>query len=563
MLAANDVATDTRIRKAALSLARLGLDVTLLAYAPEGERSESWIGPVRVLRVPVVWGLRDTVRERRERRRATPRVLGYASRFEEREARVRARLGFEEATLRGGAAAQVSRNVWRARGQLVKVRRRGQTAFGFTYRRAWRVFDKAAHSVPVVAPWRRVLPQVLDYALAYGPVLDELAPDVIHAHDVEMTVVAAQAAARARAAGRDVQWVYDAHEYVRGLSIYGGRTPRVRAAWAALEAEYVRSAARVVTVSPDIADRLQAQYSLAERPAVVLNTPVSDAISQGASGPPPEQDVRDSCGLGPDVPLLLYSGGVTAARGVGTAVEALTRMPDAHLAVVAVPSTRTIAVGNLREEAERAGVLDRVHLLEPVAPADVVPYLSGADVGLIPLMHFGSHDMALTNKLFEYIHAGVPVVVSDCAAQAAFVRRHGIGEVHAAGDAAGLAAAATAVLAGRKRYLAPLHEESLLGTYSWRGQEEELRAVYEKLLGRALTLPPEDLRMSDLVEQPGSGGPEHVEEPVGGPDEPWAGAAVPARPADALGRLSGEGAGEAADELTPAPGRAADDEPMP
>ncbi|NHC15463.1 hypothetical protein G9H71_16920, partial [Motilibacter sp. E257] len=109
MLAGNDVATDTRIRKTALSLARLGLDVTVVAYAPDGERSESMLGPVRVVRVPVVWGLRDSVRERRERRRTAPRVVGYATRFEEREARVRARLGFEEATLQGGPVAQARR----------------------------------------------------------------------------------------------------------------------------------------------------------------------------------------------------------------------------------------------------------------------------------------------------------------------------------------------------------------------------------------------------------------------------------------------------------------------
>ena len=65
-----------------------------------------------------------------------------------------------------------------------------------------------------------------DFELAFGPVVDELAPDVIHAHDMHVIGVAAQAAARARGAGREVRMVYDAHEFVPGLSRYGGRTAR-------------------------------------------------------------------------------------------------------------------------------------------------------------------------------------------------------------------------------------------------------------------------------------------------------------------------------------------------
>ena len=104
--------------------------------------------------------------------------------------------------------------------------------------------------------------------------------------------------------------VYDAHEYVPGLSRYHPRTPRFIAAWAQHEREYIRSADRVITVSPAIARRLQTEHRLDREPTVIINTP-----SQ-FEGTADVDDLRSQVGLADDVPLLVYSGGVTRARGV-------------------------------------------------------------------------------------------------------------------------------------------------------------------------------------------------------------------------------------------------------
>ena len=132
---------------------------------------------------------------------------------------------------------------------------------------------------------------------------------------------------------------------------------------------------------------------------------------------------------------------VTTARGVQTAIEAMRSLPGVHLALVCVPSTQNWSVTQLRPLVTQGGLEDRVHFLEPVRPGQVVDFLRSADLGLLPFLHFPSHEMALANKMFEYVNAGLPVVVSDCRTQAEFVRSHRIGEVFAAGDPAGLARA--------------------------------------------------------------------------------------------------------------------------
>ncbi len=517
MLVGNDISADTRVRKSALAVADLGARVTVVGIAHGPRREASRLGDVDLLRVPVDFVMRDRRRERRSRLHRGE--IGPLAPDHQAEALRRRRVAIaqREAEAAEGLTGSLSRAAVEGRRFAVRAsglgRRRGATAA----RLAFKVYDRAVQSTSVAADPRRVVPEIDDLELAVGPVLDELRPDLVHAHDVHFLGVAGRYAARRRVAGSPVPWLYDAHEWVPGLSRYGGRTARVVAAWAALEKEWIRSADRVITVSPPLAEALVERYHLDRVPDLVLNVPPVDsggtASAPGPAAPdvpsadtdPPSRvsTVRSAAGVADDVTLLVYSGGVQAARGVDTAVEALTHLPKAHLAVVAVPSVHTPTVAAVRSRAEQLGVADRLHLLDPVRPDQVVSFLSGADVGLIPLRHFGSHEMALANKLFEYLHAGVPMVVSDCTAQAAFVREHGLGEVHRAGDGADLAAAVRRALDDRERIAGALANPDLLRAYTWDAQARELQRVYRELLPAAgLTEQPRPVQAAEPVEQP-------------------------------------------------------------
>lgn len=510
MLVTNDVSTDTRVKKEALAVSRMGLEVTVLGTTFESEPWETRLGDVRILRVPVQLTLRD---ERQQRRRARRSALATALAKRTPPPRSRraapatdapatdAPVAADAATGPAEAAAapptprpveaapapeapglvlRAKHVYWKGlRIRRVYVRKALRTGDRY-YRRAWSAYDARMTKVTYRARWRAMLPEVFDYERVLAPAIDALRPDVLHAHDMQVVGIAAAAAERARAAGRDVPWIYDAHEFVPGLSEYGPRTRRVIAAWADLEQEYVRSATRVVTVSPAISAELQRVYELPRPPAVVLNAPVVDP-SEG-----PQPVLRQVVGLPGSTPLVVYSGMVTTARGVHTAIEAMRSLPGVHLALVCVPSTQNWTVNQLRPLVTDAGLEDRVHFLDPVKPGQVVDFLRSADLGLLPFLHFPSHEMALANKMFEYVNAGLPVVVSDCRTQAEFVRSHRIGEVFRAGDAEGLADAVRRVLDDRPAYAAAVSEPDLREQYSWRRQEEVLRGVYIEVLKRPL-----------------------------------------------------------------------------
>jgi glycosyltransferase involved in cell wall biosynthesis len=239
-----------------------------------------------------------------------------------------------------------------------------------------------------------------------------------------------------------------------------------------------------MTVSEPITATLAERYRLARRPALVLNVPVDDPrIRPGAVAGP---TVRDAAALACDVPLLVYGGAVSRARGIEVLIDALAHLPGVHAAVVAVPHPHPLAP-ELLARAVSLGVDDRLHFCPPVDQDHLLHYLSGADVAVMPLRTGSANiEQALPNKLFENLHAGLTMVTSDAALISAFVREHELGEVFSfdeAGDdgARSLAAAVRRALANLRDPHGE-HWEALRRTYSWQGQEPALRAVYADLV---------------------------------------------------------------------------------
>jgi glycosyltransferase involved in cell wall biosynthesis len=501
MMVANDVTNDSRVRKEAAALAETGAEVTVLGVSASGLPSREMLDGALIVRVAVPFALREErKRSRTARRDWRPPLVGYKYRstYVARSQRIQAELTELKADsghaiaraksgqgnpvkFKAGVATRLLRRArWQAAKKVTWVRKGVGNKADVPFKFSWRAYDGVIHRMSWPAPWRKLHPEALDLELAFGDLIDRLEPDVVHAHDMHVIGVATRAAGRAKLRGRKLKVVYDAHEYVAGLSRYGARTRRSIAAWANHEAEYIGDTDRVITVSPAIANRLQREHKLDHEPVVVMNTPNPADVSVEVS------DIRSEIGLPSEVPLLVYSGGVTRARGIHTAVQALVDLPDAHLAVVCVPGVATDAVRELQAQAVALEVQDRLHCLDPVKPDEVVAFLRTADVGLIPILRYPSHEMALPNKLFEYAFAGLPVVVSDMPSMKEFVDRTRIGEVFTAADAHDLAAKVRTVLGDLDSYRERVADPGYQQEVSWSGQATKLRALYSELTGRQL-----------------------------------------------------------------------------
>lgn len=246
--------------------------------------------------------------------------------------------------------------------------------------------------------------------------------DVIHAHEVDMLPAAFLLRRRARI-------VYDAHE------IYASAEPDPprlhRGATGLIERTLARRADAVVTVSDAIAADLAVDLGLATPPVTVLNCPSTDLdVAVEPSG----SQLR-----------AIYQGAMGPGRPIDDLLVASDAAPDVEL-TVRVTNTDLDA---LRREAERRGLSGRLHVVEPVPPSELVRALTGFDVGVIfnrPVTR--NDELVFPNKLFEYMMAGLALVVPALPSLGPFVEEHAIGVTFAAGDPQAMGAALQS-LAGR------------------------------------------------------------------------------------------------------------------
>ena len=298
-------------------------------------------------------------------------------------------------------------------------------------------------------------------------------PDAVHAHDANTLTPASRAARRLR-----VPLVYDSHELWTHRNVRADRPVAKR--WERLvEKRGIRRADVVVTVSPSIADWLQSRYRLRRAPLLVRNIPASSPTAGDRS----RGRLRELASLADDARVLVYCGGVTTNRGIERVVDALAHLDDDHHLVALGPASAVVAA-ELMRRADETGVADRVHLVGAVDAHEVTTALADGDVSFVLTRPSClSYRFSLPNKLFESLHAGLPVIANDLPDTGAIVRGAGAGVVVGENaDARELAGAVRSALADRDR-LSLAAREAARGL-QWEDDIATLVAAYAEVTVR-------------------------------------------------------------------------------
>ncbi len=470
-LAGNDLTIDVRARKTASSLARSGFSVIAVGIDNSGslQRLEDFSGAAlfrvtppfdsristRVLRISRA-ELADSLRIRVERQRMRLQML-------------RRNFTSGEALQKSTPAQRSDLRIWArfrragARARLVALQGRHQLLT-----RIYRLLARPPGSNFPRGKWRRDLPELQKYEAVIGPIVDALRPDLIHVHDIFHLGLATRAKARLGSSGHTMKVVYDAQEFVAGLPT----NPKRRAAYTSLEEEYFRFADDVVTVSPSLASLIEQKYG--RRPKIVMNAPDTSTGTTARS-------LRDVAGISEGERIVVYVGGVAPDRGAEELIEATLALPgDTNLVFVCNSTTGYVA--RLVEKVRDIGLEQRVHFVPYVEPEAVVSYIRSADVSAIPLNRgVLNYEVALPNKLFQSLHARLPVAVSDNPEMERFVRQHDIGEVFEGGNIEAMVLAIEKLLNDLPRYHKAIDQPGFLDEMSWDRQAEALMAVYSTL----------------------------------------------------------------------------------
>ncbi len=265
--------------------------------------------------------------------------------------------------------------------------------------------------------------------------------------------------------------IYDAHELYGEVPERAGWAPRLGALGSRIAERLIsRRASAVITTNPSRAEVLAERHGL-DNVEVVGNVPIS------ADGVEPLDP-----GF-PDGDVLLYQGGIYAqARAFESTIGALKLLPGVSFAILGFGRPRDLSL--IRNWAEREGVSERVHLFEPVPFRDLVRVAAAATVGIVPLRNISLNSyLGDTNKLFEYLMAGLPAVGSDFP-EVARVLQAGdppVGETFDPEDEASIARAISTVLRGSRTARRDSARRLALERFCWEREEQVLVSCYDAI----------------------------------------------------------------------------------
>lgn len=185
--------------------------------------------------------------------------------------------------------------------------------------------------------------------------------------------------------------------------------------------------------------------------------------------------------------LILYLGGIRSGRALDELIESISYLEEGYLVFLGYGSREGV-----QKTTRKYGVEDRVRFLPPVPPEDVVGWASGAHVGIHPMRpSCFNHEIALPNKLFQYLMAGLPAVVTRGTEMAKLVQTHGVGAICDPDDPRDMARAIREVFSSTDyEEMRRRAREAALQYYSWEVQEEKLAEVYRLMLGRQPQMEP-------------------------------------------------------------------------
>ena len=137
-------------------------------------------------------------------------------------------------------------------------------------------------------------------------------------------------------------------------------------------------------------------------------------------------NLREKLNIKENSRIILYQGVILEGRGILKIIDILESFPDLHFVVV--------GDGEFKDKflamAKAKKYFDRIHFIGAVNHSELLSYTAGADIGVALIENISiSYYYALPNKLFEYIMAGVPVLVSNLPQMKHIVYEFNVGKV--------------------------------------------------------------------------------------------------------------------------------------
>lgn len=210
--------------------------------------------------------------------------------------------------------------------------------------------------------------------------------------------------------------VYDSHELFT-------ETPEVihrkfvKGVWERIEKAFFPRVDRAITVSDSIAEIFTEKYGRSV--TVVRNIPPNRNISLTRT--------KKELGIDPTKKILVLQGaGINIQRGVEELIGAMEYLESCQLLIIGGGDV----VNELKQQAEKLVVAGRILFFPRMPVEDLYQYTMQADLGLSLDKDTNlNYRYSLPNKLFDYIHAGIPIVASPLVEVRKIIEGYDIGTI--------------------------------------------------------------------------------------------------------------------------------------
>lgn len=237
--------------------------------------------------------------------------------------------------------------------------------------------------------WKK-LKRRLDQPRQAQKMIEDFCPDVIHANDFDMLIPAYRAAKKCKAA-----LVYDSHEvFAENIGIAEHRL--VKKIIIMLERRLVKKVDHMICVSHAASDYFCEKYKIAP-PSVITNCPMRNEL-------PLRKKATDAF-------EVVYQGLMVAGRGYEEFVAAAKLLPDGIRLVLRGYGTLE---PTLRKTISEKQLEKKVRFDEPVEVRELISAASSSHAGIVVTRPVNlNFRLSVSNKVFEYAAAGLPVILSD------------------------------------------------------------------------------------------------------------------------------------------------------
>ncbi len=218
---------------------------------------------------------------------------------------------------------------------------------------------------------------------------------------------------------KKIPLVYDSHEYFTGVPELVNRK-KTQSIWKKIESVILPQLKYAYTVNDSIAGLYKDEYGV--RFQVIRNLPESNRIMHRD-----RKLLRRELGLPTDQPIVILQGaGINIQRGAEEAVEAMQYLDDCLLLIVGGGDVMPV----LKKMTKDLNLKNKIRFEGKKPPGELMLYTQACNLGLSLDKDTNiNYRYSLPNKLFDYIHAGIPVLASDLPEVKKIVETYQVGRI--------------------------------------------------------------------------------------------------------------------------------------